>query len=183
MADPGMTVILNQMVGGSNQGTGSGLTGREYRDVIGHFASGVTVITTEVDGERFGTTANAVTSVSDDPPTLLVCLNRDSTTGQAIDRSGFFVVNILSEEQEALAGHFATKDPNKFDEVRLHPGGAERPLLHGCLAFVECQVDERVESATHVIYLGQVEAARAAQGRPLTFFRGRFGRLEIVETD
>lgn len=171
------------MVGGLNQGTDDGLSGREYRDVIGHFASGVTVITTEDDGERFGTTANAVTSVSDSPPTLLVCLNRDSTTGQAIDRSGFFVVNILAEEQESLAGHFATKEPNKFDEVKLRPGGAERPLLHGCLAYVECQVDERVTSATHVIYLGVVEAATAAEGRPLTYYRGRFGRLQLVESD
>jgi 4-nitrophenol 2-monooxygenase / 4-nitrocatechol 4-monooxygenase, reductase component len=171
------------MVGGLNQGAEGDLSGREYREVIGHFASGVTVITTEVEGERFGTTASAVTSLSDAPPMLLVCLNRESTTGQAIDRSGFFVVNILSEEQEALAGHFATKDPNKFDEVRLHPGGAERPLLHGCLAYVECRVDERVTSATHVIYLGLVEAAAAGEGRPLTYYRGRFSRLEIVESD
>ena len=171
------------MVGGSSQRAPSDLTGRDYREVIGHFASGVTVITTASEDERFGTTASAVTSLSVDPPMLLVCLNRESTTGQAIDRSGFFVVNILTEEQEALAGHFATKETNKFDSVRLHPGGAERPLLHGCLAHIECRVDERVTSATHVIYLGLVEAATASEGRPLAYYRGRFGRLEIVETD
>jgi 4-nitrophenol 2-monooxygenase / 4-nitrocatechol 4-monooxygenase, reductase component len=155
------------------------LTGDRYREVIGHFASGVTVITTAVGEERFGTTANAVSSLSVEPPMLLVCLNRDSTTGQAIDRSGWFVVNILTEAQEALAGHFATKDPNKFDTVRMHPGGEERVLLHGCLAHIECHVDERVTSATHVIYLGLVEAATASEGKPLAYYRGRFGRLQI----
>src|SRR5882724_7912673 len=105
------------MVGGLNQGADNDLSGHAYREVIGHSASGVTVITTEVDGERFGTTASAVTSLSDAPPMLLVCLNRESTTGQAIDRSGFFVVNILAEEQQALAGRFATREPGKFDSV------------------------------------------------------------------
>jgi flavin reductase (DIM6/NTAB) family NADH-FMN oxidoreductase RutF len=156
-------------------------TGSEYREVVGHFASGVTVITTAVGDERFGTTASAVTSLSAEPPMLLVCLNRESSTGQAIDRSGYFVVNILTEEQQHLAGHFATKDPNKFEDVTLHPGGSEQPLLHGCLAHIECRVTERVTSATHTIFIGLVEAATASEGKPLAYFRGRFGRLELVD--
>lgn len=158
----------------------------QYREVIGHFASGVTVITTAVGEQRFGTTANAVTSVSAEPPMLLVCLNRDSETGKAIDQSGYFVVNILTEEQEHLAGHFATKDAGKFEVAphgheelpRLRPH--ERPLLADSLAHIECRVTERVTSATHIIFIGLVEAAEAGEGQPLAYYRGSFGRLDVV---
>jgi flavin reductase (DIM6/NTAB) family NADH-FMN oxidoreductase RutF len=154
--------------------------------VIGYLASGVTVITTAVGEKRFGTTASAVTSVSAEPPMLLVCLNRDSETGRAIDRSGYFVVNILTEEQEHLAGHFATADGGRFE---VPPAGHEelprlraqqRPLLEGSLAHIECQVTERVTSATHIIFIGLVEVAEAGEGEPLACYRGRFGRLEVV---
>jgi flavin reductase (DIM6/NTAB) family NADH-FMN oxidoreductase RutF len=151
----------------------------EYRTVIGHFASGVTVITTAVGNELFGTTASAVSSVSLEPPMLLICLNRDSSTGRAIDRSGYFVVNVLSEDQEHLAGHFATKASDKFAAVALR-GSDERPLIEDCLAHLECQVTERVTSATHIIFIGQVNAAAASSGRPLAYFRGRFARLEPI---
>ncbi|HZO05606.1 MAG TPA: flavin reductase family protein [Solirubrobacterales bacterium] len=161
-------------------------TSVQYREVIGHFASGVTVVTTAVGERSFGTTANAVTSVSAEPPMLLVCLNRDSETGKAIDQSGYFVVNILTEDQEHLAGHFATKDAGKFDvapfgheeppKLRSH----ERPLLEDALAHIECQVTERVTSATHIIFIGLVEVAEAGEGSPLAYYRGSFGRLEVI---
>jgi flavin reductase (DIM6/NTAB) family NADH-FMN oxidoreductase RutF len=153
----------------------------EYRAVIGHFASGVTVVTTAVGDELFGTTASAVSSVSLEPPMLLICLNRDSSTGRAIDRSGYFVVNVLSEEQQHLAGHFATKASDKFGAVALRDEVGERPLIDDCLAHLECQVSERVTSATHIIFIGQVTAAAATPGRPLAYFRGRFARLELIE--
>lgn len=156
-------------------------SGEQYREVIGHFASGVTVITTAVGEERSGTTANAVTSLSVEPPMLLVCLNRESSTGAAIDRSGYFVVNILTEDQEHLAGHFASKDPKKFEA--LPATDVSRPLLHDALAHIECQVTERVTSATHIIFIGLVEAASASEGRPLAYYRGRFGRLQLIESD
>jgi flavin reductase (DIM6/NTAB) family NADH-FMN oxidoreductase RutF len=155
----------------------------EYREVIGHFASGVTVVTTAVGEERFGTTASAVTSLSVEPPMLLVCLNRESSTGAAIDRSGYFVVNILTEEQEHLAGHFATKEPGKFESVELREDVTDRPLIRDCLAHLECQVTERVTSATHIIFIGQVEAALASEGQPLAYYRGRFGRLRLVDPE
>ncbi len=161
-------------------------TSTQYREVIGHFASGVTVITTAVGEKRYGTTANAITSVSAEPPMLLVCLNRESETGKAIDRSGYFVVNILTEDQEHLAGHFATKDAGKFEVPP--PGHKElpklraqqRPLLEDSLAHIECQVTERVTSATHIIFIGLVEAAEVGDGEPLAYYRGSFGRLDVV---
>src|SRR6185436_18228365 len=95
-------------VTGSEAGAGQrSLSAGEFRAVIGHFASGVTVITTVDEGVPFGTTASAVSSLSLEPPMLLICMNRSSTTGQAIHRSRSFAVNILGEHQAELAGHFA----------------------------------------------------------------------------
>jgi flavin reductase (DIM6/NTAB) family NADH-FMN oxidoreductase RutF len=157
----------------------------QYRQVIGHFASGVTVITTAVGDERFGTTANAVTSLSVDPPMMLVCLNQESTTGRAVDRSGYFVVNILTEKQEHLANHFATKNPEKSDAagVEFHDHIAGRPLIRDSLAHLECAVTERVTSATHVIFIGLVEVAILGSGSPLAYYRGAFHRLAMVAAE
>lgn len=161
-------------------------TSAEYREVVGHFATGVSVVTTAVGEDRFGTTANAVASVSAEPPMLLICLNRDSETGKAIDSSGYFVVNILTEEQEHLAGHFATKAPGKFETPpagREEPPSlleGERPLLDDSLAHLECTVTERVTSATHIVFIGLVDGARAVGGRPLAYYRGAFGRLDVA---
>jgi len=93
-----------------------------FRDVIGRFASGVTVITTSAGGVAFGTTASAVSSLSADPPMLLVCLNKTSETGRAVAEAGVFGVNILAEGQEELAYKFATKGVGKFDGVAVETG-------------------------------------------------------------
>jgi hypothetical protein len=106
----------------------------EFRDVIGRFATGVTVISTVVDGREFGTTASAVSSLSLEPPMLLACLDRTSETGAAIERAGSFAVNILGEEQEALARAFAVKSPTKFDAIEAEPGTTGAPLLAGARA-------------------------------------------------
>jgi flavin reductase (DIM6/NTAB) family NADH-FMN oxidoreductase RutF len=153
----------------------------EYRNVIGHFASGVTVITTADRGARFGTTASAVTSLSLEPPTLLVCLNQTSSTGQAIERSGCFVVNILTEAQQRLARRFATKDPDKFTGVAVAEGLDGQPVLADTLAHLECRVTDIVASGTHVIFIACVDRAVAQGGEPLAYFCGRFGRLELCD--
>src|ERR1700674_171452 len=93
------------------------LTPEEFRDVIGRFASGVTVITTVHDGIPYGTTASAVRSLSLEPPMLLICMNQQSSTGQAIAAAGHFAVNILAEEQPDAAARFATKSPDKFHGI------------------------------------------------------------------
>src|SRR3954454_10271828 len=84
-----------------------------YRDVVGHFMSGVTVITTAHNGTRFGVTASAVSSLSLDPPMLLVCLNRHLPTADAVSSAGVFAVNILTQDQGDLATQFATRHPDK----------------------------------------------------------------------
>src|SRR5436190_7043988 len=104
-----------------------------FRDVIGRFASGVTVITTRTGDIDYGTTASAVSSLSMDPPMLLVCLNKTSETMQAIAASGWFAVNILGEHQADIAYAFARKAPDKFEGITISRGRMELPLIPGAL--------------------------------------------------
>jgi flavin reductase (DIM6/NTAB) family NADH-FMN oxidoreductase RutF/DNA-binding GntR family transcriptional regulator len=151
-----------------------------FRDVIGRFASGVTVITTAVDGAGYGTTASAVSSLSMEPPMLLVCLNRSSETQAAVTKAGVFGVNILAEGQEELAYRFARKGADKFAGVTLENGRTGVPLISDALANLECQLSESVTGGTHTVFLARVAVAKGRDGAPLTYFRGRFGRLEDV---
>jgi flavin reductase (DIM6/NTAB) family NADH-FMN oxidoreductase RutF/DNA-binding GntR family transcriptional regulator len=148
-----------------------------YRDVVGHFMSGVTVITTVHNGTRFGVTASAVSSLSLDPPMLLVCLNRHLPTADAVSSAGVFAVNILTEDQGNLASQFATRHPDKFREVVVVERDQGVPMLAGALAHIECAVTERIDAATHTVFLAEVRSARASAGSPLAYFRGSFGRF------
>jgi flavin reductase (DIM6/NTAB) family NADH-FMN oxidoreductase RutF len=149
-----------------------------FRDVIGRFASGVTVITTTADDGDHGTTASAVSSLSMDPPMLLICLNRTSDTRTAILRSGVFGVNILAENQGAIASGFARKGADKFAGIGVVRGRTGVPLVENALAHVECEVDETVTGGTHTVFLARIREASGTDAAPLTYFRGRFGRLE-----
>jgi 4-nitrophenol 2-monooxygenase / 4-nitrocatechol 4-monooxygenase, reductase component len=148
-----------------------------FRDVIGHFVTGVTVITTRHEGTDYGLTASAVSSLSLDPPMLLVCINRKSGTPHAISGAKVFAVNILREDQQAIAGQFATPHPEKFRGITVSYGELGIPLLADVLATIECRVVGEVTGGTHAVFLAEVQAAHANEGMPLTFFRGRMGRF------
>lgn len=154
-----------------------------FRDVIGRFASGVTIITTTARGVAFGTTASAVSSLSMEPPMILVCLNKSSETGRAVAEAGVFGVNILAEGQEELAYKFARKGSGKFEGVAVATGQTGVPLLTDGLANLECQVTESVTGGTHTVLLARVAVAEGRDGTPLTYFRGRFGRLESTREE
>jgi flavin reductase (DIM6/NTAB) family NADH-FMN oxidoreductase RutF len=156
----------------------SSVTSAEFRDLIGRFASGVTVATTVADGQPYGTTASAVTSVSLAPPMLLICMNKQSLTGQAIIRSGHFAVNVLGEDQGYLADHFARKG-SSFAGLRTAAGLRGAPLLTDALASFECRVTDTLPAGTHTVLIGLVERASGRQGMPLAYFRGRQGRLSV----
>jgi flavin reductase (DIM6/NTAB) family NADH-FMN oxidoreductase RutF/DNA-binding FadR family transcriptional regulator len=156
--------------------------GTVFRRVIGSFMSGVVVITTSDDGTPHGMTVSAVSSLSLDPPMLLVCLHSASGTQEAVRRSGRFAVNILAEDQGELAGRFAKPGAtDKFDGVAVRTGRTGVPLLEGALAVVECRVAEAVTGGTHRVFLGQVMHAEATEGSPLAYFRGKFGKLELAQ--
>jgi flavin reductase (DIM6/NTAB) family NADH-FMN oxidoreductase RutF len=147
-----------------------------YRKVIGGFATGVSVITTEIDGIRHGMTANSLTSVSLDPLLLLVCFDRDSRTAQAALQRGAFLVNLLSEEQQDLADRFARAGADHFAGLELEPGYDGLPALPGGLGWLACEVDNVHSGGDHIIAVARVVSAEAREGEPLLFFRGRYGR-------
>jgi len=152
----------------------------EFRDVMGRFASGVTVITTHDGGVDFGAAASAVSSLSDEPPMLLICLNVESTTAQAITRSGVFAVNVLSEDSAPIAQRFASKATDKFDTVSFERGHGDVALIAGCIAHFECVVEETVRGGTHLVFLARVVHVTSHPGNPLAYFRGSFGRMETA---
>jgi flavin reductase (DIM6/NTAB) family NADH-FMN oxidoreductase RutF/DNA-binding FadR family transcriptional regulator len=168
------------MVDSGGVGAARTLTSDEFRNVIGHFATGVTVITAAHGDQRFGTTASAVSSLSLEPPMVLICINKDSSTGQAIAAAGAFAINVLTEDQGALAEHFARKGGDKWSAVEAIDGSGGQPLLADALAHLECRVVEEVTGGTHTVFLSAVTSATAREGAPLAYFRGKFGRLEMA---
>lgn len=157
---------------------------RSFRDLMGMFATGVTIITTTVDGKDYGTTANAVTSVSTQPPMLLACLNKTSNTGYAVSRSSNFVVNILSETQEGLARSFAAKGGNKFENVEVAHTSSGQAYLMDSSAYIECTIEEAIPAATHDVFIGRVVTMGSIfPASPLVFYRGQFGGFQFPSKD
>jgi flavin reductase (DIM6/NTAB) family NADH-FMN oxidoreductase RutF len=148
-----------------------------FREVMGHLAGGVTVVTAlGGDGQPRGFTATAVCSVSLDPPLVLVCVGRDASTPGAIREAGRYALNFLSSEDMASANRFAGSKGGKFEGVEWADGPGGSPLLPGVLAWVECDVERDVEAGDHTIFIGRVTAAaiQSAQGSPLVHFGGRY---------
>lgn len=153
-----------------------------FRQVVGHFASGVTVITTSEDGILSGTTASAVSSLSMDPPMMLVCLNTASATHDVVKRTGVFGINILAEGQGDLAIRFAKRGiEDRFAGVAHHVTEDGIPLLDEALATIECETVEVARGGTHTVFLARVLEASSSDRTPLTYYRGTFGRLDSVQ--
>jgi flavin reductase (DIM6/NTAB) family NADH-FMN oxidoreductase RutF len=152
-----------------------------FRHVIGHFASGVTVLTARHGDADFGATASAVSSLSLDPPMLLVCMNLRGNTQRAIQESRKFGVNTLDEDQGYIAERFASPRGERFAGLNVELGGLGVPRLPDALALCECRVVEDVTAGTHRVFLANVTRAVAREGFPLTYFRGRFGRFETEQ--
>lgn len=154
-----------------------------FKDVIGHFASGVTVITTRENEIDLGITASAVSCLSLDPPMLLVCIHKKSYTCHAIAKTKVFGVNILHEDQGDVAIRFATANSDKFQGVDIAYGELSVPLLQGVLANLECRVVEEVTGGTHSVFLAEVQNASAVEGAPLAYFKGKFGRFQLANDE
>jgi len=151
---------------------------RELRNVMGHFATGVTIITTKDNtGKPFGLTANAFSSLSLAPPLVLVCVDKTVDCYACFEDSKVFAVNFLSEEQEQLSRRFATKGIEKFEGVACRSGELGTPVLEGTLGHIECKVVNSYEGGDHTIYVGEIQGASASGDRPLLFFKGKYYRL------
>jgi flavin reductase (DIM6/NTAB) family NADH-FMN oxidoreductase RutF len=153
----------------------------EFRQALGTFATGVTLITTA--GEHpYGMTANAFSSVSLDPPLVLVCIIKGTSGAEAIEQSGVFAVNILHAEQEAISRFFSSRDrPRGWDAFREIPyrlAVTGAPILEGAAGYLDCRLAAAHEAGDHVIYVGEVLALDAdAEARPLLFHGGRYQLL------
>ena len=132
---------------------------------MGLFATGVTVITTrDSQGNIYGLTANAVTSLSLTPPLVLICVDRKAETYAHFFDSKCFIVNILAEDQEDLSTRFAKSGGDKFAGVAYHIGPLATPILDGSLGYVECKIVATHEGGDHVIHVGEVERAEVRTG-------------------
>ena len=149
-----------------------------FRQVLGHFATGITIVTAVHDGAPVGMTAQSFTSLSLDPPLVLFCPGKASSSWPRIKAADAFCVNVLGEEQEATSRVFATTGAAKFQGVGWRPGVTGAPVLEGSLATVECTLEAEHDGGDHVIAVGRVVAVDVADGTgPLLFYRGGYGRF------
>jgi flavin reductase (DIM6/NTAB) family NADH-FMN oxidoreductase RutF len=152
----------------------------EFRRVIGHFASGVSVVTTRRgDGGPCGLTASAVCSLSLSPTLLLVCVEKGSDTHDCIAQAGFFAVNVLADGKgETLARRFAIGErEDRFTGVAFRDERTGAPVLDEALAWMDCRLADRAEGGDHTVFMGEVMAADAGEGTPLVYYRGGYGRF------
>lgn len=155
----------------------------EYRRIVGRFATGVTVVTTGVEGTIHGMTANAFTSVSLDPLLVLVCVDMEAGLHELLPRSRTFAVNVLSAEQEHLSRWFASKRRpegyGQFDGIAWRPAPVTgSPLLDGGLAYLDCDVADILKGGDHSIFLGAVRDVGELGGTgPLLWYDGTYHRL------
>jgi 3-hydroxy-9,10-secoandrosta-1,3,5(10)-triene-9,17-dione monooxygenase reductase component len=149
---------------------------QQFRDVLGRFATGVTVVTSLADGEPVGMTCQSFTSVSLSPPMVLFCPARTSRAWPLIRRAGFFCVNLLPSGHEGLADRMASKGSDKFAGVPWSPSKTGAPLLDGVLGYVDCTVHAVHDAGDHHVVIGRVEDLGPGDGDlPLLYYRGRYG--------
>jgi flavin reductase (DIM6/NTAB) family NADH-FMN oxidoreductase RutF len=149
-----------------------------FRAVLGHFASGVVLVSGIDDGVPAGLTCQSFFSLSLDPPLVAIAPGKTSTSWPKIARTGIFCVNILSTEQEAVAWTFSQSGADKFAGVGWSPTGNGVPRLHGSLAWVDCRIEETHETGDHFLVVARVEDLEMGEGQPLLFYRGGFGGFE-----
>lgn len=154
---------------------------QEFRAIIGHFATGVTVITAAAGDELQGMTANAVTSLSLDPVMVLICVDKTAHAHRIIEQGGAFTVNILGEHQEDVSRLFAKRAEPERGALRgqgFRIGTTGAPVLEDALAYIECRVAEVLTGGDHAIFLGEVvNAAVVNDVAPLLFFRAQYRTL------
>jgi flavin reductase (DIM6/NTAB) family NADH-FMN oxidoreductase RutF len=151
----------------------------EFRKAMGSFATGVTIITVDLDGKVHGMTANAFASVSLDPPLVLVCVDQSARTHAHLHARKRFGINVLAEDQRAISEYYALPPGEQVEEP---VAGFDRtvhgtPLLHGALTYLECRLQTAQDAGDHTIFIAEVEDVVVRQGKPLLFFGSRYHHL------
>ena len=157
---------------------------RDYRNALGSFATGVTVVTTvDAGGRRYAMTVNSFAAVSLAPPLVLWSVSRESPSARAFQTATHFAINVLAADQVALSRHFARSSDDKFAGIAILPGFAGLPLIAGAAAVFQCRTETLYPGGDHEVILGRVEQYDYSDGEPLVFCRGRYKRgvnLEIA---
>jgi len=158
------------------------LDSHEFRRALGHFATGVTIITVDLDGEVHGMTANAFSSVSLDPTLVLVCVDHSTRTHAHLHEKKRFGINMLCDDQRRISEYYAR--PERIHERAEEEAGARfdrtrhgTPVLHGALAYLECRLHSAQEAGDHTIFIAEVEEVVVHDGQPLLFFRGKYRKV------
>jgi flavin reductase (DIM6/NTAB) family NADH-FMN oxidoreductase RutF len=149
-----------------------------FRQVMGLFASGVTVVTSAYEGRLSGLTVSSFTSLSLSPMLVLVCIDLRAASHGVINDAGRFAVNILAEDQEYLSRRFASAEAEKFTAGTFSMSAHGLPLLHGTLAQIECRVHAALPGGDHTIFVGEVLAVSCREGRPLLYYRSGYHQLD-----
>ncbi|HEX6575728.1 MAG TPA: flavin reductase family protein [Gemmatimonadaceae bacterium] len=150
-----------------------------FRSVLGRFATGVTVITTrDRRGRDVGMTVSAFSSVSLDPPLVLICIGHEASAYNTLSKATHFIANILSEGQEAIARRFAESGGDRFDGIGYDRGQNGCAVLYDVLGYLECRIVSRYEEGDHDIIVGSVDVAMSDEGKPLLYYRGGYAQLE-----
>ena len=151
-----------------------GVSDDEFKLVMRRFAASVNVITSAEGVKKSGMTATAVCSVSANPPSALIIVNKSNRSHPIIAGTKAFAVNVLSANQKHVAGHFASKLPDPFADIPHSIGKTGCPIIEGADAHIECTVFEQLDVGTHTIFVGKIVAAGAAHGEPLLYHDGRY---------
>ena len=152
----------------------------KFRQVLGHFPTGVTVVTAAPADGPVGLAVGSFASVSLDPPLVAFFPDRGSSSWPKIEAAGAFCVNILAEDQEDVCRRFASKGDDKFAGLGWKPAASGAPVLDGVLAWIDCDIDEVLDAGDHFCVLGRVRDLEVAHdGAPLLFFRGGYGRFAV----
>ena len=150
-----------------------------YRTVLGHFATGVVIVTAMNDDEPVGMACNSFTSVSLEPPMVLFCAAKSSSTWPRIQAAGKWAANILDDDGEEICRLFAQKGADRFARIAYTPGRTGAPILEDALAYVDCETIAEHDAGDHLVVVGKViELGYQPEGKPLLFYRGGYGRYE-----
>lgn len=162
---------------------GEALDVRVFRNTLGQFCTGVVIATGCVDGKPAGFAAQSFSSVSLDPPLVALCPAKTSTSWPRLRESGSFCINILAAQQKPVCDVFAQSGIDKFATLPWHRGVTGSPVLEGVLAYVDCDLEAEHDAGDHTVVLGRVRDVKIldAQGSPLLFFRGSYGRFQALE--
>ena len=158
---------------------------RTFRHVLGQFCTGITIITTIHEGRPSGFACQSFAALSLDPPLVLFCPTKVSRSWQAIEASGSFCVNVLTEKQREVCARFGSKEPDKFAGIDWHPSALGSPVLDGSLAHIDCTVQSVHDGGDHFVVFGAVQSLSevpSVKPRPLLFYRGDYTGIEPDKT-